>query len=124
MITGRCLRGAVRLEIDGTPAPPRACHCEQCRRRSGRHRAATRVPAADLRVTGEVRWYAASEKARLGFCPACGSLPLWDAQDRGTVSVAVGALDPPTGLRIEEHIRVSAKGDYYQIADGAPQHER
>lgn len=31
---------------------------------------------------------------------------------------ALGALDAPTGFRLEEHIFVAHKGDYYDIADG------
>ena len=33
-----------------------------------------------------------------------------------------GTLDPPTQLRIHEHIFVADKSDYYSIDDGTPQH--
>ena len=32
-----------------------------------------------------------------------------------------GTLDPPTHLKIEQHIFVADKSDYYTIGDGAPQ---
>ena len=124
MIEGGCLCGAVRFAIDAGPEAPVACHCAECRSQSGHYWAATRVPTGALRVEGEVRWYAASDVARRGFCPGCGSVLFWDPQGEATVSVAVGSLDAPTGLALAEHIWVSEKGDYYEIADGLPQRER
>ena len=36
MITGTCLCGAVRLEIDEPlEKAPEACHCSQCRKQTG-----------------------------------------------------------------------------------------
>ena len=40
---------------------------------------------------------------------------------RGDTDVALGCIDAPTGLRLERHIWVGDKGDYYDIADGLPQ---
>ena len=39
-------------------------------------------------------------------------------------SVALGAIDGPTGLALERHIFVADKGEYYEIGDGLPQNER
>jgi hypothetical protein len=36
----------------------------------------------------------------------------------------MGAFDDPTGTRLHMHIFTAEKGDYYDIADGLPQHER
>jgi hypothetical protein len=36
----------------------------------------------------------------------------------------MGAFEGPTGTQLEKHIFVADKGDYYDIADGLPQHER
>jgi hypothetical protein len=33
----------------------------------------------------------------------------------------MGAFDAPTGTRLEKHIFVADKGDYYDIGDGLPQ---
>jgi hypothetical protein len=35
----------------------------------------------------------------------------------------MGAFEGSTGLRLERHIFVAEKGDYYTIADGLPQNE-
>ena len=45
----------------------------------------------------------------------------WRAIGRGDTDVALGCIDAPTGLRLERHIWVADKGDYYDIADGLPQ---
>ena len=34
----------------------------------------------------------------------------------------MGAFEKPTGTRLHMHIFVDDKGDYYDIADGLPQH--
>ncbi len=35
----------------------------------------------------------------------------------------MGAFERPTGVRLEMHIHVADKGDYYDIADGLPQNQ-
>ncbi len=121
MSVGGCLCGAVRYAVVGPLRDVVACHCEQCRRTSGHHVAATSAAASDLSVTGTVRWYASSAEARRGFCPVCGSNLFWERPGGGQVSISAGTLDLPTGLRLRGHIFVADKGDYYEISDGTPQ---
>jgi hypothetical protein len=97
------------------------CHCSQCRKQSGGIWSSAYVADADLKITGSVRWYAASPQAKRGSCARCGSFLFWKAHDEDTTSFALGAVDGPTGLTLEKHIFVRDKGDYYQIADGVPQ---
>lgn len=35
----------------------------------------------------------------------------------------MGAFDGPTRTRLAKHIFVEQKGDYYDLADGLPQHQ-
>ncbi len=123
---GSCLCGAVRFAVDGELAPGDACHCAQCRRWSGHVWASTNIPRDRLTVQGldRVRWFQSSDRIRRGFCSTCGSVLFWDAPDKDWTSVALGAFDTPTGARLEMHIFVGEKGDYYDIADGLPQNER
>jgi hypothetical protein len=96
----------------------------QCRKQSGHYFASTNVPKASLVVSGEenVRWYSSSAKVRRGFCARCGSTLFWDPPARDWIAVAMGAFDTPTSTRLEKHIFVAEKGDYYEIGDGLPQH--
>ncbi|GAB4289285.1 MAG: GFA family protein [Roseovarius sp.] len=124
MRRGGCLCGAVTFELCGEPREPAACHCTQCRRQSGHFWAAAAVARDEIAIDGEVAWYEASPRARRGFCPRCGSFLFWEPREGDSIEFALGALDAPTGLRLEAHIFVAEKGDYYDIADGLAQRER
>lgn len=126
MPQGSCLCGAVRIDVAGALGPADACHCAECRKQSGHYFASANVPRSALSVTGEdkVGWYRSSEKVRRGFCTVCGSVLFWDPVERDWTSVAMGAFEAPTGTRLEMHIFVEEKGDYYEIADGLPQNPR
>jgi len=130
-LTGQCLCGAVAFSFENSDLDhPSACHCSQCRRWSGHVWATVNAPFDAVRFTkGQdvVTWFRASEYARRGFCSKCGSSLFWNAdgleKHKDRIAIALGALDAPTGLGLEEHIYVADKGDYYEIADGLPQKE-
>lgn len=124
MRRGQCLCGDITFTVRGAAQGASACHCGQCRRQSGHVWASAYAPEEQVEISGPVRWYEASGVARRGFCPRCGSFLFWKAHEEDTISFALGALEEPTGLRLEKHIFVADKGDYYQIADGLPQVER
>ena len=124
MLKGSCLCGAIKFTAEGTARDPAACHCTQCRKQSGHYWAAVQVMDDDLRITGTPRWYAASTLAKRGFCPTCGSFLFWKGKGDPDTGIALGALDGPTGLRLERHIFTADKGDYYDITDTVPQEEQ
>ena len=126
MHTGSCLCGAVRIEVEGDLKAPDACHCSQCRKQSGHYWASTNVPRAALVVRGDnnLSWYGSSDKVRRGFCSVCGSALFWDPAGLDFIAVGMGTFDKPTGAHLEKHIFTAEKGDYYEIADGLPQHAR
>ena len=66
-------------------------------------------------------WFRASDIARRGFCRNCGSFLFWQHNDEETISISMGVLDAPTGLKLARHIFVADKGDYYDITDDLPQ---
>ncbi len=123
---GSCLCGRVSFVVAGARKPPDACHCVQCRKQSGHCFVSTGVPKAALTITGEenIAWYHSSAKARRGFCSTCGSSLFFDPPARDWIGIAMGAFDTATAARMEMHIFVAEKGDYYEIADGLPQHQR
>ena len=126
MHKGSCLCGAVRIEVAGDLPAPNACHCSQCRRQSGHYWASTDVPRSDVVIHGEdsVSWFSSSEKVRRGFCSACGSFLFWDPIGREKIAIGMGAFDKPTGAKMNLHIFVADKGDYYDIGDGLPQNQQ
>jgi hypothetical protein len=121
--TGACLCGGVRYEVRGPLRDVVVCHCERCRRTHGHAAAYTACAAADLVLHAQdtLRWYAADGRAR-GFCGTCGASVFWRADDRDTISIAAGTLDPPTGLRTVAHIFTRDRGDYYEIGDEGEWH--
>ncbi|MEP2640837.1 GFA family protein [Roseobacter sp.] len=127
MQTGSCLCGGVTYTLSGVLRNSVACHCEQCRKTSGHYVSATQVGPEQLAITNDttLTWYQSSPGASRGFCNRCGSSLFWrHVDDNGAVSVMSGTLDGVTGITTEKHIFVADKGDYYDIADGRPQHDQ
>ena len=123
-VQGGCLCGAVTFEIDGDLPAGDACHCTMCRKSSGHYVASVDVKRAALRILRDdgLKWYQSSPKVRRGFCRHCGCPMFFDPPaDRTWIAVEMGSLEAPTGGRLEKHIYVADKGDYYQITDGLPQ---
>lgn len=128
MHKGKCLCGAVALEVDGElEHPPEACHCSQCRKQSGHFLAAVNVPRSNLTIHGwdSVTWYQSSDQVQRGFCSVCGSSLFWSPIIEGYefIAVAMGLFDSPTGTRLAKHTFVGDKGDYYDIKDDVPHSE-
>lgn len=117
--TGSCLCGAVRYRTNGALRPVIACHCQQCRKTSGHHVAATSVVRDSLTVEGAVTWYASSPTARRGFCGTCGSNLFWDGAG-ANMSIFAGTLDGQPALRTAGHIYCDDKGSYYELTDDLP----
>lgn len=122
-LSGRCNCGAVSFVARGPFRPAKACHCKTCRRQSGHHVAATQTDRAGIEISGEamLTWFAASDHARRGFCRVCGAHLFWERAGSKRISICMGCLDEPTGIRLADHIFVAEKGDYYEINDGLPQ---
>lgn len=118
---GRCLCGEVRFEVRGPLRAVLVCHCRECRRWAGHAWAATAALRDDLVVEGtSLAWIESPDSdsgARRGFCRSCGSSLFWEAAGSRSVSIAAGALDEPTGLRIAGHVYTSHVGDYYELPD-------
>ncbi len=124
MLKGSCLCGAISFAAKEAARDPAACHCTQCRKQSGHHWASIQVMDDDLVITGTPRWYAASETAKRGFCPTCGSFLFWKGATDPDTGISLGAIDGATGLHLERHIFTADKGDYYKITDKVRQEEQ
>lgn len=80
-LSGRCLCGAVTMEIDGRhTAAVGLCHCRMCQRWSGAVFANFEVEPEAVTISGDVARFASSEFAARYFCPVCGS-NLWFRDD-------------------------------------------
>ncbi|MEM9638453.1 MAG: GFA family protein, partial [Pseudomonadota bacterium] len=72
-LSGRCLCGAVKIEIDGNyVAAIGACHCVMCQRWNGMLFGSFVADTRAVTVTGLVKSYASSSFSERGFCETCG----------------------------------------------------
>jgi hypothetical protein len=127
MLSGGCLCGAVRYEIDGPLRHITHCHCGMCRKVHGAAFATFALLARRrLRlVQGEdaLRSYRSSERVTRQFCGTCGS-PLFFVPDESpdAIAVTLGTLDGDPGGRPVAHIHTADRAAWYDIIDGLPQH--
>jgi len=128
-LSGGCLCGGVRFEIEGPLLSAGYCHCTRCQRRTGTGSSINgRVRPGGLRVTaGEelVRVYRPPDGAAKAFCSACGGHVWSEARDDPDAkSVRLGALDGDPGVRPSYHQYVAYAAPWEPIPDdGLPRYD-
>lgn len=76
-LSGRCLCGAVTIEVaGGHVAAVGACHCLMCQRWSGALYATFEADAGAVTIAGPVARHASTSWSERAFCSRCGS-HLW-----------------------------------------------
>jgi hypothetical protein len=129
-ITGSCLCGGVRFEIDQAVGPFEICHCNRCRKTSGSiGMPAIGVATKDYRLLAGahlIRTYEAPILRRppayaVHFCTACGS-PVPDPAPPGDwFEIPAGLLDDDPQIRPDRHIFVELLPPWDRITDTLPQ---
>jgi hypothetical protein len=129
-ITGHCLCGGVKFEIDRAKLGDAGyCHCTRCQRRTG--------TAASAQVSvepGGVHFLEGKERVKAYqpengwaklFCADCGSaLFSRPPEAREPTAVRLGALDPGHGIRPTHRKRVETAADWEPLPDdGLPRYE-
>jgi hypothetical protein len=125
MLSGACLCGRVRYEVDGKIGPVVHCHCVTCRKAQGgpfvtnapvRRKYFRLVSGADV-----VAEFESSPGKKRCFCRICGS-PLWSHRDSdpATIRIRLGLLDSDPGRRPLAHIWMGEKAPWYEITDALP----
>ena len=116
--SGGCLCGAVRYTVRGEPPHVGACHCGDCRKRSGS--AFTfygQWPREALEIEGERVTYDGDS-----FCPRCGGRVGYHGDDG--IELQLGSLDdPPADLVPEAELWIKRREPWLQPVEGASQHE-
>ena len=126
-LTGGCLCGSVRYEVDGPFLRAGHCHCSRCRKPSG---AAVCTQGRVLReqfrlLQGEdrIRVYREEGFASKAFCSTCGSSLFGGTWPDGPeVSIRLGGLDGDPGIRPQYHTFVDSRATWDEITDGLPRH--
>jgi hypothetical protein len=127
-LTGGCLCGGVRFEIDAPLVVASYCHCTRCQRRTGTASSAqARIVPGSLNVTQGadlIRTFKPPEGFAKMFCEGCGSA-LWSRSqaDPDVISVRLGAFDGDPGIRPSWRQFVAYAAAWEAIpADGLPRH--
>ena len=123
MISGSCLCGSVRWQVDSVLDEMSHCHCSMCRKI---HAApfATYIGAerdAFRWLSGEddITKYESSPGFARNFCSQCGSVvPETFGNDR--IAIPAGCLDEDPGIRPSAHIFATSKASWYEITDDLP----
>jgi len=128
-LTGGCLCGAVRYELNSLPFDCGWCHCRTCQL----YGAAPAMPFASVpfddfmwtRGEGAVRWIASSSFGRRAFCAECGSpLQVRVSHQPETVDFPIVTLDDPEAIAPTFHIFWSRKVGWFDPGDSLPKHEK
>ena len=127
-LTGGCLCGAVRFEVDEQPVSAGYCHCRRCQRRTGTAASASaRVAPGSLRIlSGEdaLRAYEPEDGFHKVFCSQCGA-HLWSRHptDPSIIGVRMGAFDSDPGVRPSHRQYVAYAAAWEPIPDdGLPRY--
>lgn len=110
MLSGGCLCGAVRYEVDGEPMMTGHCHCLDCQKASGAgHATHALFPEAAVKVSGRLSEYSGhADSGALvtrSFCPTCGSwLFARSSNMPGSMTICVGTMDEPDGVPMQMRV--------------------
>src|SRR3954464_1732324 len=120
-ITGRCVCGAVRFEIDRPLVAALFCHCKRCQRRTGSafSVSAVTVPGSFHVTAGDARTFDPGDGGwRKAFCATCGghTHPV-PRTDSGRLGVRMGALDEAPGIRPVAHQFVTYAAPWLPLPD-------
>jgi hypothetical protein len=128
-MTGRCLCGAVRFEVDGPFETVTQCHCTSCKKLSGGVGTVNgRARSASIRIldgADAVRTYQPPEGSAKTFCSVCGSNLFgggWPDSER--CSVRLTTHDEPLAQKPESHVFVRSVAPWETLPDdGAERYE-
>lgn len=126
-ITGGCLCGAVRYEIEAEPLVVRTCWCTDCQK-FGAGSATVNVvfPAEAVHLEGDLRDFASTADSgsamHRGFCPACGTPVITGSEARPhLLGIRAGTLDDPELGRPQVTIWTSSAPSWAPIDPTIPQ---
>lgn len=123
MLTGGCHCGHVRYQAAGSPRNETVCHCSLCRRTSGAPFVAWfSVRRSDFQfVRGAATLYMSSARATRTFCPRCGTQLTFQHLDfPEEIDVTTCSLDEPERVPPKDHIHISSKLGWIELADRLP----
>lgn len=126
MLSGECLCGAVRYEVEDRFGYALNCHCSRCRKATGSaFKPLGGIEQERLRVVkgAESLMIFGDESGHDAHCKHCGSLLYSLVREGQYVHVALGTLVDDPSIRPTAHIFVGSKAPWFTITDELPQYE-
>jgi hypothetical protein len=126
-ITGGCLCGAVRYEIEAEPLVVRTCWCTDCQKfAAGSATVNVVFPAEAVHLEGDLRDFASTADSgsamHRGFCPTCGTPVTTGSEARPhLIGIRAGTLDDPELGRPQVTIWTSSAPSWAPIDPTIPQ---
>jgi hypothetical protein len=122
-LSGGCLCGAIRYEVEATPSQETLCHCSICRRAAAAPCTAwfTVSRAAFRMVCGSPTRFDSSAKGTRAFCGRCGTQLTFEHADfPDEIDVTTCSLDQPECVSPKDHTYVSSKVPWVKLNDALP----
>ena len=126
MLSGECLCGAIRYEVEDAFQYALNCHCSRCRKATGSaFKPLGGIECDRLRVIKGVEglMILGDEGGHDARCKHCGSLLYSLVREGQYVHVALGTLVDDPSIRPSAHIFVGSKAPWFTITDELPQYE-
>ncbi len=129
-VSGGCLCGAVRYEIDAEPIITRICWCKDCQKfGAGGPTVNAGFPVAALTAVGNLSDYPSTadsgSRMHRKFCGKCGTHLFSAAEARPDfVFVRVGTLDDPEIAKPAVTIWTSSAPSWAVFDERLPKHDR
>lgn len=118
-LSGRCLCGEVRIDIDGDYiAAVGACHCLMCQRWNGTLFGGFVATAAHVSITGDVTRHASSSFSERAFCKTCGS-HIWlrnTDTEAAEIELFPGLFEAAKNFTLLSEIYTDRAPDYVRLA--------
>ncbi len=97
-LSGGCMCGGARYEVDGDLHFSSVCHCPSCRKAAGAPLVGWAIfeAAAVSCDRSTVKVFESSEGVRRSFCPVCGTTLFFEADMMpGLIDITTESLDEP-----------------------------
>jgi len=127
--TGSCLCGAIKYELQNTPAMTGVCHCKNCQKQAGSaFSTLAGVPKSEFKLTaGEPKLYTDNDttsgnSVERWFCGNCGS-PIYSAlgSQPDNILLKTGTMDDTSAFTPQFHVWCDTKQNWVQLEEGVPQ---
>ena len=131
--TASCRCGQLKATVTGDPVRVSACHCLNCKKRSGSAFAVqARWPSDQVRIEGGSKTFGkvadSGNRATFHFCANCGSDVYYEIDGKfddkfnGLIAIPLGAFDDPFVLQPRFSVWEKRKNDWLEIVGDDVEH--